>query len=138
VYYSPDVHIVLFWGIKDDAWTKLAPEWFASIATSDSCNGYIWGEVAHPVLADPRGNSKLGSGRHGVMISGWRSRDQHDRDVNKKRVVEAYEALSAACEKKDTWGMSLTVIENTGHVMNWRTPLGAIDRSHWLPAAGLI
>ena len=138
VYYAPYTVISFFWGIKEDQWTKLAPEFFASIAKADASTGYIWGEVDKPVLSDPSGYSDLGSKKGGVMISGWRSKDQHDRDIATTRIANAYKAMDAACEKKDTWGMSLTVTENTGHIHNWRTPLPLKDRTDWLPAAGML
>lgn len=138
VYYAPYTVVFFFWGIKEDEWTKLAPEFFASIAKADACTGYIWGEVDKPVLSDPSGYSELGSKKGGVMISGWRSKDQHDRDIATPRIAHAYKAMDAACEKKDTWGMSLAVTENTGHIHSWRTPLPLKDRTDWLPAAGIL
>lgn len=54
------------------------------------------------------------------------------------RVQEAYDAPGAACKKTDTWGMSLMVVENTGHVLTWRTPPGTKNPPKWLPAAGLV
>ena len=138
VYYAPYTVIHLYWGIKEDEWTKLAPEFMAAVAKSDACTGYIWGEVDKPVLSDPNGYSKLGSGKGGVLASGWRSRYQYDRDSAKARFVDAYKAMDQTCEKKDSWGMSLTVTENTGHIHGWRTPLAVKDRTGWLPAAGII
>ena len=90
------------------------------------------------MLSDPSGFSKLGSGKAGVLATGWRSKDQHDRDLDEPQVKNAYEAMDEACEKKDTWGTSLTVTENTGHIHSWRTPFPLKDRSNWLPAAGVI
>jgi hypothetical protein len=52
---------------------------------------------------------KLGSGVGGVMISGCRSREEHDRDVAKLRVVEAYKAVCATVAESDTLGMQLVV-----------------------------
>ena len=57
------------------------------------------------MLADPQGKMKLGSGVGGMMISGWRSREEHDRNIAKSRVVEAYKAICATATESDTWGM---------------------------------
>lgn len=138
VYYSPYITISFFWGINEDLWPSLAPELFAAVTKSDACNGYIWGEIDKPVLSDPSGFSELGSGRCGVLVAGWRSKEQHDRDTNTVRVKNAWNAIQKACEKTEDWGTSLTVTENTGHIHSWRTPLPLKDRSKWLPAAGII
>ena len=136
--YAPHTVVAFFWGIVPEEFSKLAPEYFATVAKSDSCKGYFWGEIEYPILSDPSGNSKIGSGIGAVMASGWRSKDQYERDISAPRVQKAWAAMDQACKKKDTWGMSLYVTENTGHLHSWRTPLPLKDRLDWLPAAGLI
>ena len=118
VLYAPQTNVVFFWGIDEDKFEKLAPEFFTAIAKSDACLGYVWGEIQPPVLSDKSGNAALGRG--GVMISGWKSREEHNQDVAKPRVVEAYKAVSTAVNKTDTWGMQVTVVENNGHFHKWR------------------
>ena len=54
----------------------------------DACLGYTWGEVQLLVLSDKSGDAALGKSE--IMISGWKSREEYDRDVAKSRVVEAY------------------------------------------------
>ena len=107
VFYAPQTNVVLFYGIDEDKFANLGPEFFTSIARSDSCIGYIWGEVQPPALSDKSGNLELG--KCGIMISGWRSREEHDRDVAKQRVVDAYAAMRTAVKQTDTWGMQVTV-----------------------------
>ena len=133
VFYAPQTNVVVFWGIDEDKFSKLAPEFFTSIAKSDSCIGYIWGEVQPPALSDKSRNLELG--RCGIMISGWRSKEEHDRDVAKPRAVNAFAAVETAVKKSDTWGMQVTVVENNGHIHKWRR-LAVSDRSSTLPAAG--
>ena len=133
IFYAPQTNVVFFWGIDEEKFAKLAPEFFTSIAKSDACVGYIWGEVQPPALSDKSHHLDLGKG--GIMISGWRSREDHDRDVNKPRVVQAYAAMREAVKKTDTWGMQVTVVENNGHIHKWRR-LAVSDRSSTLPAAG--
>jgi hypothetical protein len=138
VYYAPYTTLTFFWGIKEDKWTELSPELFAAIANSDSSTGYIWGEIDKPILSDPSGFASLGSGRCGILATGWRSKTQHDHDTNLPRVKNAWKAVQDACEMTDDWGTSLTVTENTGHIHSWRTPLPLKDRSADKPAAGMI
>ncbi|KAL7917316.1 hypothetical protein ACQKWADRAFT_325931 [Trichoderma austrokoningii] len=138
VYYAPYTAVSFFWGIDEDKWTDAAPELFAAIAKSDGCTGYIWGEVDTPILADFDGNASLGSGKCGVLISGWRSKDQHDRDTKSGRVLKAWGAVEKVCAKADDFGTTLRITENTGHIHRWSTPLPLKDRSDWLPAAGMI
>jgi hypothetical protein len=69
------------------------------------------------------------------MISGWKSREQYNHDVKQVRVVEAYKAVSAAAKKMDSWGMQVTVVENTGYFHKWRR-LFDVDRSNVLTAPG--
>lgn len=133
--YAPQTIVVFFWGIEQEKFGKVAPEFFSSIANSDGCLGYIWGEVLPPVLADPLGKMKLGSGVGGVMISGWRSLEEHDRDVAKPRVKEAYKAICATVAESDTWGMQLVVVENGGWELKWERAFQG-DRSGRLPPAG--
>ena len=83
------MHIVTFWGIDDAQWTGLAPEWFSAIANLDTCTGYIFGEVQPNPLNNPSGNASMGRGA--IMIFGWLSREEHDRDVAKPRVHESYD-----------------------------------------------
>lgn len=138
VYYAPYTAVVFFWGIEEDKWTEAAPELFAAIAKSDGCTGYIWGEIDKPILSDSNGYASLGSGKCGVLIVGWRSKDQHDRDIGRQRVTNAFEAVRKACVKTDNWGTTLRITENTGHIHRWTTPLPLKDRTDWLPAAGMI
>jgi hypothetical protein len=114
---------------------KYAPEFFTAIEKSDSCVGYLWGEIQEPFRADPDGNMKLGKG--GVMISGWRSKGEHDRDVNKERVVNAYKAMSESgtVKKTDTWGMQVAIVEKHGSFHKWRNLEGR-PRGDWLRQAG--
>lgn len=90
------------------------------------------------ILADADGFASLGSGKCGILITGWRSQGQHDRDTKSERVVNAWEAVQKVCAKADDWGTSLRITENTGHIHRWTTPLPLKDRSDWLPAAGMI
>ena len=133
VLYAPQTNVVFFYGIDEDEFAKLAPEFFTAIAKSDSCLGYIWGEVEPTVLSDTSKNLDLG--KCGIMISGWRSREEHDRDVAKPRVTEAYTAMDSEVKKKDTWGMQVTLVENNGHIHKWKR-LAVGDRSKHLQAAG--
>ena len=136
ILYAPQTNVVFFYGIDEDKFAQFAPEFFTAISKSDSCLGYIWGEFQAPFLSDASKNMELG--KSGIMISGWRSREEHDRDVSKDRVVKAYEAMDQAVKKKDTWGMQVTVIENNGHIHKWRRlPMKNGDRSGWLPAPGI-
>lgn len=138
VYYAPYTTVTFFWGIEEDKWTDVAPEFFAAVAKSDGCTGYIWGEVDTPILADFDGNASLGSGKCGILITGWRSKAQHDDDNKSPRVAEAWKAVQKVCAKADDWGTTLRITENTGHIHRWTTPLPLKDRSNWLPAAGMI
>lgn len=116
--FALDVHIVTFWGIDPDAWTALAPAWFSAIANSTACTGYIFGEVQPNPISDVSGNAALGCGA--IAISGWLSREEHDRDVAKAVVSETYEALKAAVKKTETWGMDVCVVEDNGYLHRWR------------------
>lgn len=135
VLYAPQTNVVFFYGIDDAKFAQHAPEFFTAIEKSDACVGYIWGEIQPPARADTSGNMALGKG--GVMISGWRSKEEHDRDVAKPRVVEAYKQMkeSGAVKKTDTWGMQVKIVENNGNFHTWRR-LTKTDRSGWLKAAG--
>lgn len=118
VLYAPQTNVVFFWGIDEDAFRSKQDEFFTAIEQSDACVGYIWGEIQQPVLSDKRGYAALGRG--GVMISGWKSREEHDRDVAKPRVMEAYKAISATVKRTDTWGMQTSIVENNGHLHKWQ------------------
>ena len=133
VLYAPQTNVVFFYGIDEDKFVPLASEFFTAIAKSDACLGYIWGEIQEPVLSDKSGNAALGKG--GVMISGWRSREEHDRDVAKPRVMDAYTAVCTAVKKSDTWGMQVAIVENNGHFHKWRR-LTKTDRTKTLVVAG--
>jgi hypothetical protein len=87
------------------------------------------------VLADPHGKKKLGSGVGGVMISGCRSREVHDRDVAKLRVVEAYKAVCATVAESDTLGMQLVVVEKSRWELKWER-VAQVDRSNQVPPPG--
>ena len=119
ILYAPQTNVVFFYGIDDALFAKYAPEFFTAIEKSDSCLVYIWGEIQPPARADPDNNLSLGKG--GVMISGWRSKAEHDRDVNKDRVLKAYQAMqdSGAFKKTDTWGMSVRLVGNNGMFHKW-------------------
>ena len=138
VYYAPYTSVTFFWGIDEEKWTELAPKYFAAIAKSDACTGYLWGEIEKPILSDPSGFASLGNGKCGILAAGWRSKDQYDRDHGSARVINAERAIEKACVKTDTWGTILTITENTGHIHRWHTPLPLKDRTDWLPAAGMI
>ncbi|PNP37115.1 hypothetical protein TGAM01_v201416 [Trichoderma gamsii] len=138
VYYAPYTTVAFFWGIDEEKWTEVAPEFFASVAKSDGCTGYIWGEIDKPVLTDYEGLASLGSGKCGVFAAGWRSKAHRDHDLGRERAVNAWEAIQKACVKADSWGTTLRVTENTGHIHRWTTPLPLKDRTDWLPAAGMI
>jgi hypothetical protein len=45
VLYAPHTVVVFFYGINENKFEKVAPEYFTAIAKSDSCLGYIWGEI---------------------------------------------------------------------------------------------
>jgi hypothetical protein len=124
---------VFFYGIDEDKFAELAPEFFTAIVKSDACLGYIWGEFQKPFLADPSHHMELGKG--GIMISGWKSREEHDRDVAKPRVTEAYSAVCTAVKKSETWGMQVSIVENNGHFHKWRR-LTNTDRTKTLVAPG--
>ncbi|KAL7914008.1 hypothetical protein GGI35DRAFT_490363 [Trichoderma velutinum] len=128
ILYAPQTNVVFFWGIDEDAFRAKQDEFFTAIEKSDACLGYIWGEIQPPVLSDKRGYAALGKG--GVMISGWKSREEHDRDVAKPRVVEAYKAISATVKKTDTWGMQVSLVEENGHFHKWQR-LTNIDVTKW-------
>jgi hypothetical protein len=138
VYYAPYTTVTFFWGIDEEKWTDVAPEFFAAVANSDASTGYIWGEVDKPILADFDGNASLGSGKIGILITGWRSKELHDRDIAKERVAKAWDAIQKVVAKADDFGTTLRITENTGHIHRWTTPLPLKDRNDWLPAAGLI
>ena len=59
-----------------------------AIEKSDACLGYAWDEAQLQVLSGKSGDVALGKSE--IMISGWKSQEEHDRDVAKSRVVEAY------------------------------------------------
>lgn len=65
------------------------------------------------------------------MISGWKSREEHDRDVNKPRVKEAYAAMQDTVKKTDTWGMQVTVIESNGKYDLVRDKNRHRERAKW-------
>lgn len=132
ILYAPQTNVVFFWGIDEEKFSQFAPEFFTAISKSDACLGYIWGEVQSS-MSDKSGHFALGKG--GVMISGWKSREEHDRDVNKPRVMAAYQAVSATVKQTDTWGMQLSIIENNGHYLKWKR-LFETDRSDVLVAPG--
>jgi hypothetical protein len=67
VLYAPQTNVVFF-GIDEDKFAKLAPEFFTAIEKSESSPGYIWGEFQPPALNDFSKHMDLGKG--GVMISG--------------------------------------------------------------------
>lgn len=138
VYYAPYTTVAFFWGIDEDKWTDAAPALFAAVAKADACTGYFWGEVDKPLLADPSGFASLGSGRCGVLAAGWHGKEQYERDMRAPRAVAAWKAMNEACVKTDTWGTTLTVTENTGHIHRWHTPLPLKDRADWLAAAGTL
>jgi hypothetical protein len=131
--YAPHTQIVFFYGIEEDAFAKLAPRYFTAIAHSDSCLGYIWGEIEHPILSNTSGNASLG--RSGVMISGWKSREQYTHDVEQEEVVVAFDNFKAAA-KIQRYTTQVTMIEKTGYMHQWRR-LFEIDRTAILPAPGL-
>jgi hypothetical protein len=54
---------------------NLAPEFFTVIEPADACLGYIWAEVPQLVCVGP--SDHMGLGRGGIMISGWKSREEH-------------------------------------------------------------
>jgi hypothetical protein len=74
VFYAPQTNVVFFWGIDEDKFTKLAPEFFSAISKSDACLGYIWGEVQARSMSDTSGNLKLGRG--GIVSSRSRSKSK--------------------------------------------------------------
>ncbi|KAL6892016.1 hypothetical protein GGI43DRAFT_413965 [Trichoderma evansii] len=118
ILYAPQTNVVFFWGIDEETFRSKQDEFFTAIEQSDACLGYIWGEIQQPVLSDKSGYAALGKG--GVMISGWKSREEHDRDVAKPRVMEAYKAISATVKRTDTWGMQVSLVENNGHFHKWQ------------------
>ncbi len=69
------------------------------------------------------------------MISGWGSREEHDPDVAKPRVLEAYERVYTAVKKSETWGMQVSIVESNGHFHKWRRLFEA-DRIKNLVAPG--
>jgi hypothetical protein len=131
--YAPQTNVVFSYGIDEGPFSELAPEFFTVIAQSDVCLGHIWGEIEPPVLADASGNAALGKG--GIMISGWCSREEHDRDVAKSRVTEAYMAVPKTVKKTETWGMQVSIVENNGHFHKWRR-LTKTNRAGTLVAPG--
>jgi hypothetical protein len=131
--YAPQTNVAFFWGIQPAEFAELSPEFFSAIANSDGCLGYIWGEVFPPFLADPLGKMKLGGG--GVLISGWRSKEEQDRDLAKPRVVKAYKSISTAVAETQTIGTQLVVVEKSGWELKWER-VSSFNRSAVVPAAG--
>lgn len=41
IFYAPQTNVVFFYGIDEDKFAEKAPEFFMSIAKSDSCLGYV-------------------------------------------------------------------------------------------------
>ena len=116
--YAPQTNVVFFWGIDEVAFRAKQDEFFTAIEQSDGCIDYIWGEIQDPVISDTSGYAAFRKG--GVMISGWKSREEHDRDVAKPRVTNAYKAVSATVKMTDTWGMQVSIVENNGHFHKWQ------------------
>jgi hypothetical protein len=69
------------------------------------------------------------------MVSGQRSREEHDRDVAKSRVTEAYVAVSKTVKETKTWGMQVSIVENNEHFHKWRW-LTKTNRARTLVAPG--
>lgn len=132
--YAPHTQIIFFYGIDEDKFAQLSPEYFTAVAHSDSCVGYIWGEIEHPILSNKSGNASLG--RSGVMISGWKSREQYAHDIGQKKVVDAFTELKAAAKKIQLYTTQINMIEKAGYIHQWRR-LFDIDRTAILPAPGL-
>ena len=133
VLYAPHTHCVFFYGIDESRFSALAPEFFTAINNSDSCTGYIWGEFQPPFLADGSGNGKLGRG--GVMIIGWRSGEECERDWNMERVKKGWGEVKGAAVKVEGWGMQVTVVERNGWLHKWRRVFEA-DREGEVEAPG--
>jgi hypothetical protein len=55
----------------------------------------------------------LVSGIGGVMISGWRSKEEYRFDVAKPCVTQAYKATYAVVAESETWGIQLVVVEES-------------------------
>lgn len=132
--YAPHTQVLFVYGIDEDAFAQKAPEYFTAIANSDSCVGYIWGEIEPPILSNKTGNASLG--RSGIMISGWKSREQYQHDIGQKRVVDAYAGIGKAAKKMLLYTTQINMMEKAGYFHKWRRMFD-IDRSAILPAPGL-
>jgi hypothetical protein len=132
--YAPHTQIVFFYGIEEDLFAQLAPQYFTAIAHSDSCLGYIWGEIEHPILSNKSGNASLG--RSAVMVCGWKSREQYNHEIEQKAVVDAFIKLKAAAKKVEVYTTQITMVEKAGYIHQWHR-LFDINRTGILPAAGL-
>ncbi|CZR69142.1 uncharacterized protein PAC_19042 [Phialocephala subalpina] len=97
--YAPYSAIVLFWGIDEAKFAELVKPWITSIEKSDSCLDYLWGEVKSPARVDTSKNLELEKGV--IMLSGWKSKEEHDHDCSQPRVVNSFKALQAAVMKSD-------------------------------------
>jgi hypothetical protein len=117
-FYAPYSAIVLFWGIDEVKFDKLVKPWITAIEKSDSCLGYLWGEVKSPARMDTSKNLDFGKGV--IMLSGWKSKEQHDHDCSQPRVVDSYKTLQAAVKKSDTYPIEFHCVEKSGMEMNWR------------------
>jgi hypothetical protein len=69
------------------------------------------------------------------MISGWKSSEQFNRESKEARVAKAYNAVGEAVKKTDSWGMQISLVENTGYFHKWRR-LFDVDRSNVKIAPG--
>ena len=69
------------------------------------------------------------------MISGWKSREQYNHDAQQVRLVKAHTAVTDTALKMDSWGMQVTVVENTGYFHKWRR-LFDVDRNNVQIAPG--
>lgn len=132
--YAPHTQVVFIYGINESSFAQKAPEYFTAVANSDSCVGYIWGEIEQPILSNKSGNASLG--RSGIMISGWKSREQYRHDVAQKRVVDAWSGLQQSAKKILMYTTQVSIMEKAGYLHQWRR-MFEIDRSDILPSPGL-
>jgi hypothetical protein len=87
---------VFFFGVDEDKFVKLAPEFFTTIESRNLAWGYIWGELQPPARNDSSKHMDLG--KWGVMISGWRSREEHDSTERERRRGSVHSSRSSSRE----------------------------------------
>ena len=117
-FYAAYSAIVYFWGVDETTFGENSRDWVTAIERSDSCLGYLWGEVMNPPRMDPSENMKLGKGV--IMLSGWKSKEEHDYDCSLPKVVEGYMKAKTSCKKSNTYPIQFHCVEKSKMEMSWR------------------